>query len=831
MNDEASIQIHSFARQPTNPGPFLTQRPHTPSQAGERGDATLLMTASSLRDEEAVSNVVQSVYSHDGKIRGVARRMVPIPASLEVKDPGGEERRLRTIVENISIEASTKKESSEACLLPQSEGRRQKQKPASHDGGRTRIRRSSWRTSEKLSGPVFASRNLSSDGGTISPPRAAVPPFAPPEHMTTPTGLPRWSHDVRKDRRPTTSKRRMIFTFLRHGRSTELFFRRVVAGTGSRPLPAVSPGSTWRPPPSGHSTHMFANLSAHPFASRDTIQGESPGSNETEHGSSSDKCRSSSSLLHTSWSQRRSPKMRSSRDASHRPPTTASSSACTNQGRALCPSQAALQALGGNAIPIRDLRHMPRTASVPKDRRMLTPPPPRTPHILPGIHMMNAVNEIGPFPDPSSTRDVEQRGRTSQCERSSTIMLEVPTHEPSIFRPYEPRIQPHVCNASTLQKSWNAQTPTVSPVMQCLRTKSTSEGLVQFDSLQQGNLKTVSGTQGDDAVSTRQSLVVASAKDAHAWSLYQPCHAKVFGGPQTASHKQSCKSGTMGFGNQLLRQNQNKSLLNAENPGNDTSVSMSNLHQSIANVPTPHERFIAQSQAGAHLHILRHKSAATGSRIASKTQHRSFANNTTDAKRKLHESNDMYCRAEMASWTRFRTSNSFSGITTAQVHDDRTPETTMSNDENTMITIPSTLIPVTVTSAALSPYLHVCKHGRALVPSAHPPQPFNLDGPPPSTTSRHTNTHSRPANAGSLAQQGLLRGLTWRSRMSRVKCWRCELESTGQKGLGLVKEMLSWTCFCRFKGYDLESDSETEREEEMHRRQAEIAGSGSPRRN
>lgn len=61
---------------------------------------------------------------------------------------------------------------------------------------------------------------------------------------------------------------------------------------------------------------------------------------------------------------------------------------------------------------------------------------------------------------------------------------------------------------------------------------------------------------------------------------------------------------------------------------------------------------------------------------------------------------------------------------------------------------------------------------------------------------------------------GRLRGMTWRTRMSRVRCWRCELEARKEKGWELFRTALGWTCFCRFRGYELDEEEEERREVE-----------------
>ena len=77
----------------------------------------------------------------------------------------------------------------------------------------------------------------------------------------------------------------------------------------------------------------------------------------------------------------------------------------------------------------------------------------------------------------------------------------------------------------------------------------------------------------------------------------------------------------------------------------------------------------------------------------------------------------------------------------------------------------------------------------------------------------HNNHISRRINKG-----------TWRTRMKKTKCWRCELESrrhdstmTLKRGcqdfFAHLKALLPWNCFCQYRGYEDESDDECVRED------------------
>ncbi|KAK4543017.1 hypothetical protein LTR36_006015 [Oleoguttula mirabilis] len=99
-----------------------------------------------------------------------------------------------------------------------------------------------------------------------------------------------------------------------------------------------------------------------------------------------------------------------------------------------------------------------------------------------------------------------------------------------------------------------------------------------------------------------------------------------------------------------------------------------------------------------------------------------------------------------------------------------------------------------------------------LFPPPQEPQP-----PPHSTTTPTTRTISphgtlSPYNTfhpAHLRNVGRAKG-TWRTRMSRTKCWRCELHNCRKTGRARLARMMEWTCFCRFRAYDPDSSSEEE---------------------
>ena len=155
------------------------------------------------------------------------------------------------------------------------------------------------------------------------------------------------------------------------------------------------------------------------------------------------------------------------------------------------------------------------------------------------------------------------------------------------------------------------------------------------------------------------------------------------------------------------------------------------------------------------------------------------------------------------------------------------------------------MAPVTITQAARE----YCLHCQALFLRRHL---YGLDGasPPltltssatidplqpaipnhPSLTSMHPTPDGESINhTVFLAHRG--KHLTWRTRMNKTKCWRCELESrrtassaalyrrywSCKEWAGRVRERMRWTCLCRYQGYEDDSDEDDARGQEVEER-------------
>jgi hypothetical protein len=161
------------------------------------------------------------------------------------------------------------------------------------------------------------------------------------------------------------------------------------------------------------------------------------------------------------------------------------------------------------------------------------------------------------------------------------------------------------------------------------------------------------------------------------------------------------------------------------------------------------------------------------------------------------------------------------------------------NDENDF-----PMTPVTVTQASKKYCRHRLKQMQ--IEEGHRMDRLGFDGssPPPeqesplgtqpaeqTQVSRPAALHFQPSLESFRHRHHISRRVksgTWRTRMKKTKCWRCEIESRRTASRvefhrryrycidgwpekwSRLKENLKWTCFCRYRGYDEDSDDPAE---------------------
>ncbi|KAK4553089.1 hypothetical protein LTR86_009816 [Recurvomyces mirabilis] len=94
---------------------------------------------------------------------------------------------------------------------------------------------------------------------------------------------------------------------------------------------------------------------------------------------------------------------------------------------------------------------------------------------------------------------------------------------------------------------------------------------------------------------------------------------------------------------------------------------------------------------------------------------------------------------------------------------------------------------------------------------------------PTQSPSQHNNNNNDDRQTVHIRHLHHFRAGTWRTRMGRTRCWRCALHESRLKGWTRLRRMMRWTCFCRFRAYEEESEEE---EREREREMAVLAAAG-----
>ena len=276
-------------------------------------------------------------------------------------------------------------------------------------------------TSPATSSAIYSSTEESPQRRASGLPHPIRPPFAPPERVKTPDGLPSWRGEVAAsppNRLNTpTSSRSLLLRQLR-SRSSRAF--RHVFGAPDKQVHTQS--WTWRPPISGHTTPRFGQLESHPFAlARPTENDTSQIAREGIVISGQPQSQAwRGSILTASTFQQRQPLSRpgelqndsSLKSVRNEQPT---------RSRVLSPSQRALQAASGNVVPVSPKRAQShaeasntwRSVSVPNGQ--LIPCQPPSANDGPSDSVLNGTQRtielIEQFPLPPSGTEAKAKGK------------------------------------------------------------------------------------------------------------------------------------------------------------------------------------------------------------------------------------------------------------------------------------------------------------------------------------------------------------------------------------------------------------------------------------
>ncbi len=241
------------------------------------------------------------------------------------------------------------------------------------------------------------------------------PPYAAPERVRTPDGVPRWNGEVTRSA-PLAVLPTSTVTLFRQLRTRGSQVFRSVFGVGARePTPPVR---RWRPPASGHMTPRYGELEMHPFA-------RAQPAGRTAQGSQREK----PIPLDRTVAGSHTPEIHGDQQAV---PSSAAGQ------RVLSPSQRALQAVHDNAVPVSPRRAQaeaeasarPRSVSLPLSLRrslgveVVDEADPETSPMVPTTSdTLRTVDMIEQFPAPPDRGSSEQAVRSAGARMGGLFLF------------------------------------------------------------------------------------------------------------------------------------------------------------------------------------------------------------------------------------------------------------------------------------------------------------------------------------------------------------------------------------------------------------------------
>ena len=638
----------------------------------------------------------------------------------------------------------------------------------------------------------------------------AQPPFPPPERVKTPEGIPSWRGEVLNADgnrvSPESSTTHGFFMRQLRARSSQMF-RQIFGGPSAR---STSQSRIWRPPVSGHRSQTFGRLETHPF----TTAPVASVSNDTLGEVVSNWHQKSPDMNTQGSSQsigRDNPRIDQIETLPDRYRSNAECTSPVTLTRASSPSQRALQAASGNAIPVSPHRARRYTQASINGRSISVP--------------SACVSQA----DPATTSNPRGLSAPNGTVNTMELIQQFP----------EPPTQP---NRASL-----ANDRTCPPVFAIFPP---SQDAGQSGRVGLGGVRRVSGKGGTKRVLTNAlSLSTTNTDRRGKQRALGGCNVQHSPSSHAASDCdndvsvvtaiQIHSNGPSIRGESLCR------YRHSGTPVYDNDVS------SLRSFDEQCERNTNRLVTPLMNAITRPGSALTGnSRYFSAASTSLGTRVVSQRPASLQEQE----RAVANGALRFGSHNEVPVIRSSELSV-VSPFPTQ-NDEND-----SPMNPVTVTQASKNYCRHRLK--KMQIEWGHRTVRLGFDGSSPSDeqesplgSQRADQTQSRPLEQDQPAppvalhfQPSLesfrhrhhisrrIKSGTWRTRMNKTKCWRCEIESKRTASRvafhrkyrycidgwperwSRLKENLRWTCFCRYRAYDEDSDDpmETERRARLGR--------------
>lgn len=618
------------------------------------------------------------------------------------------------------------------------------------------------------------------------------PPYSPPERVQTPEGVPSWRGEVTVQPHgphTPTSATGLFFHQLR-ARGSRLF-RSVVR---SSPGPVQPPVRTWRPPASGHVTQRYGGLEAHPFSSApvaDTGRRLFESLENDREQDQQEHTRLSRSYTaphaHPRIVQARSPKRENARFERNN---------IIGYCRALSPSERALQSVSGNAVPVSPHRAQSQVEASTAPRSVSLP-----------------INQVSSRPWAGTGGSRLQSGANGTT-RTIDLIEQFPT--PPIAVPGKRNMSSgHLSLAMTLFPKSNADNQSFNVTR---NGKANASGRKLQKRLPSAAISSATnepstpdqlpGIHTTNIQSNQRTIEEVDAEEA----LEDAVEDAPAGGEPGLPPIRGENSTRYRYSGTPVYDVDAASLRSLDRQVEQATVGYNDTNDTI---PSP----VVSAQTGNS----RYFSAAS----------------TVLAARNTHQA---YPR-EREEETRAVANGALRFAVRSRILNDEAPNTSRLPAENHENTFPIT--PVTITKASKTHCTHriaklrrdqARRHGNLTLDGTSPARPDETatsnDLPPlPSHPTLHS-VRPQPSSTESFGRRHhisrrIVNQFTWRTRMKRTKCWRCELESrqtaihdhtTGFR-VGWAerkrrfKEKLRWTCFGRYKAYEDDSDDQSVVEE------------------
>ena len=617
-------------------------------------------------------------------------------------------------------------------------------------------------------------------------PQPVQPSFEPPERVKTPEGVPSWRGEVGTalaNRSPTPPPPTSSLLRLLRARSSQAL--RTVFGISKH---GSAQSRTWRPPVSGHTTQRYGELETHPFASAPVAELE--GSSVVRGGDELNL--QTQEHDQTAWPL--TPHQLQGRNAvlDHSDWKDGNNGQQRIQ-RVLSPSQRALQAANGNAVLVTPRRarmqaeasNSYRSVSVPNGQL-------RSPHSTTAIDgrpqsipngTLRTIELIEQFPAPPASNHSANVGKRPLIS--------------SLF----PRTNVE------MQKDGRSETQHQSGIGKKLHMRSRSNAICKGHTAPSAAAGEQTVPSEVETLGSPSHTINEELTGTNGATPYDQPDRPSIRGESTSRYRHS---GTPIYDNEAT------SLRSYDGRSERT------VQQRLFSLDVPPPLRAASAQTG-NSRYFSAASTSLGTRALSQS-HLTLEHEREQERRAVANGALRFAGGQTGA---INTENH----TSPSAH---IPPT--SNDENAF-----PLTPVTFTRASKIYCRHRLKKLHLEQQRSEGANRADLDGtspPPPSpmavqpsdrnaTGLTHLNTH--PSAETFYHRHHLSHRInrgTWRTRMKKTKCWRCELEARRTAssealykqyrnlctGWGVkwerCKERLKWTCFCRYRGYDTDDEDD-----------------------